>query len=366
MRLLVSIIKFEQGWGGAPESIRLLARSLAPLGICCDVVTNHGFRSDVARFDLLPRPATETEQLPTGPLAGYDALLIAGPWQPFARMRRILRALPAATQVVYLPRGGLAMAEFQRPRDLKKFPYLALFERHLLTRSDRIVFSSAIEDRRTRLIGRQAGKRIVIPDVVEPVPAGGVTRTAQGPFTATFMAEAAPRKGLLSLLAGLGQALAAGAVPPGMVLNVGGSIRPGSEAYHARCLAAAAALPIDVRFLGSVAHDDRAALYAATDLFVTPSRFESFGLTVIEALSAGCRLLTAPDLGSLEFLPRSRAVTIARDASAAGLADGWRDALSAGPGKLGADEAAATRAMCEAAVSAINRTATERWQALLA
>lgn len=368
MRLLISIIKFEQKWGGAPESVRLLARSLAPAGIDCDVVTNRGFRTDVANFEFLPAPGTETEQLLMERVGDYDAFLIAGPWQPYLRLGRILSRLSSTAKIIYLPRGGLAMAEFKRPRDIKKFPYLAMLERRLLARSDHIVFSSRIEDERTRLIGPQTGKRIVIPDLVETVPLipGAPLRSVDGRFTATFLAEAAPRKGLLRMLRGLGIAIGKGWVPADIVLNIGGSVRPGSERYMAACRAAAAALPIETRFLGSVAHDDRAALYAATDLFVTPSAFESFGLTVIEALSAGCRLLTTPDLGSLEFLPRSNAVTIADSASVQDLARGFRTALAGGPKRIDPNEAAITREMCQTAIDAINMRAQTQWQDLLA
>lgn len=367
MRLLISIIKFEQGWGGAPESVRLLARSLAPLGITCDVVTNRGFRSDIAMFDLLPPAATETLQLPHDALSDYDAFLIAGPWQPYGRMHRLLMGLPASTPVFYLPRGGLAMAEFRRSRDIKKFPYLALLERRLLARSEKIVFSSTIEDSETRLIGRQTGKRIVIPDIVEPVPgeAGLIARTTSGPMVATFMAEAAPRKGLLRLLKAFDIALRRGDVRSDVLLNIGGNIRPGSEAYVERCRALAAKLPIEVRFLGGVAHGDRAALYAQTDLFLTPSSFESFGLTVIEALSAGCRLFTAPRLGVLEFLPENDAVTIASDTMPDALATGLAAAFAVHPAKVGDAEAAAIRQLCETAVVAINDRALGQWRSLL-
>lgn len=367
MRLLISIIKFEQGWGGAPESVRLLARSLAPLGITCDVVTNRGFRADVATFDLLPARASETQQFSQSTLADYDALLIVGPWQPYRRMHRLLSGLPRSTPVFYLPRGGLAMAEFNRLRDIKKFPYLALIERRILSRSDQIVFSSTIEDSETRLIGRKKGKRVVIPDIVEPVPASahGANRQQTGPIVATFMAEAAPRKGLLPLLQAFAIALERGDIPKDMTLNIGGNIRLGSETYFEQCRSIAARLPITTRFLGGVAHEDRAALYAETDFFLTPSSFESFGLTVIEALSAGCRLVTAPRLGVLEFLPDDPAITIAQDSTPKVLAHSLALAFGQRFDKVGNREAATTRHMCETAVTAFNSRAVGQWQSLL-
>jgi len=47
-----------------------------------------------------------------------------------------------------------------------------------------------------------------------------------------------------------------------------------------------------VRFLGSVKRNNRVQLFDRYTLFVLPSRSESFGLVVLEALSRGCKILT--------------------------------------------------------------------------
>lgn len=56
---------------------------------------------------------------------------------------------------------------------------------------------------------------------------------------------------------------------------------------EARQTAARLALTARVRFLGPVADADLPALYAAATIFIFPSRYEGFGLPVLEAMACG-------------------------------------------------------------------------------
>jgi len=47
-----------------------------------------------------------------------------------------------------------------------------------------------------------------------------------------------------------------------------------------------------VFYLGMLLGDKRLAAYAAADLFVLPTKFENFGMSIAEALSAGIRVIT--------------------------------------------------------------------------
>ena len=48
-----------------------------------------------------------------------------------------------------------------------------------------------------------------------------------------------------------------------------------------------------VQFLGFVDDQDLPALYTLADLFLYPSKYEGFGLPVVEAMACGCPVLTA-------------------------------------------------------------------------
>lgn len=56
-----------------------------------------------------------------------------------------------------------------------------------------------------------------------------------------------------------------------------------------------------IRFLGSVTHRQLPHYYACADVVVLPSRYESFGLVVLEAMSVGVPVLTSK-VGGLRFM----------------------------------------------------------------
>ncbi len=74
------------------------------------------------------------------------------------------------------------------------------------------------------------------------------------------------------------------ALPPGLArLTIAGA---GPDL--ARLQALAAPLADRISFLGRIPLGQEAALYAAHDVFLMPSRLEGFGQTIVEAMAAGC------------------------------------------------------------------------------
>jgi glycosyltransferase involved in cell wall biosynthesis len=54
--------------------------------------------------------------------------------------------------------------------------------------------------------------------------------------------------------------------------------------------------------------EDLAAVYRDADVYVSAARYEPFGLTILEAMRAGCRLICTRTQGPVEFLARQHGV----------------------------------------------------------
>ncbi len=75
----------------------------------------------------------------------------------------------------------------------------------------------------------------------------------------------------------------------------------------------------DAFFLGSRSHADLPAFYAAADVFVFPSRTDTFGLVLIEALACGLPVAAFPAPGPLDIVGGSGAGVIADDLATAAM-----------------------------------------------
>lgn len=87
----------------------------------------------------------------------------------------------------------------------------------------------------------------------------------------------------------------------------------------------------DVVFTGPLADEELAKLYAGADVFVFPSRTDTFGLVMLEALAAGTPVAAFPVKGPLDVVGGSSVAVLDEDLRAACLA-AWqvpRDACRA-------------------------------------
>jgi glycosyltransferase involved in cell wall biosynthesis len=323
--ILVVAHRFSLGFGGVPESILLLANGLEPAGVRVDVVCRDGILNDVGRLSGLPaggRSPSLGEVLRLD-LSAYRSVFVAGAWNPVALIFGI-RARLAGVRLVYSPKGNLAIAEFKRPRDIKKFPYLLSVELLLLLLSQRIVFSSRLE--RDNFILRPFFTRSAAiipepfsgPDVSEPPGPSAVLRFG-------FLAEIAPRKGLLELVRAF--LTWQGAGETSVELHIAGEPRPGSERYcqsiHQLIEASDQAKII---WRGPLRGSARDGFYQTIDFLVCPTKFESFGLTPLEALWQGKPVMVTANMGVLEFIADQSSIITLKDCSKSELLRGLRDA----------------------------------------
>ncbi len=75
-----------------------------------------------------------------------------------------------------------------------------------------------------------------------------------------------------------------------------------------------------VRFLGVLTQDRLAEVYSGADVFVFPSRTDTFGLVLVEALACGCPVAAYPVTGPLDVIGDAPAGVLDEDLRAACLA----------------------------------------------
>ncbi|QHE86376.1 glycosyltransferase family 4 protein [Hydrogenophaga sp. BPS33] len=78
----------------------------------------------------------------------------------------------------------------------------------------------------------------------------------------------------------------------------------------------------NVHWLGVMPRHELAKVYAAADVFVFPSRSETFGLVMLEAMACGVPVAAYPVDGPLQVIGESRAGALHED-----LREAWMDAL---------------------------------------
>lgn len=128
-------------------------------------------------------------------------------------------------------------------------------------------------------------------------------------------------KGLDYLLAALGRIIPTG---PGFHLLVVG----GDRTYPYERIAHQGGLLNRVTFTGSVSREELPALYSAADLYIMPSRFDTFGMVVLEAMAWGVPAVISETVGAKDLLRRGEnGFVVHNPADSEALADVIRKAL---------------------------------------
>jgi glycosyltransferase involved in cell wall biosynthesis len=132
-------------------------------------------------------------------------------------------------------------------------------------------------------------------------------RLADTPF-ALYVGASDWHKNIDGMMRGLASARARGA---NVVLAWAGRLRD-EHADAVLRMAEEAGVRESVRMLGYVTDDELSVLYRAARVHVLVSRCEGFGLTVVEAMAAGCPVLTTRG-GSLDEVAGDAALTVDPD-----------------------------------------------------
>ena len=229
------------------------------------------------------------------------------PWWDNVAVPARLRALGAdvyhgtkhALPLLPLPRGtarvvtihDLAVLVEPETFSLAQLLQLVVHLRHAARVADRIVCVSrhAAGDVEQRL-GVAPERIAVVPHGISArfVPLADAARrdavrrhhgVAPGGFLVSFVGTAQPRK-RIDVAVDAVRRLHADGLP--VTLVIAGRRRPG---YAAEWLDAP---PPFVRLAGELPAQDLVELYGASDVMVSPSSFEGFGLTFVEAMACGC------------------------------------------------------------------------------
>ncbi len=323
VRLVQSVDSLAEKHGGPSRAIVMLAEAQARAGADVQLIARAEADRPCAPDPALV-PLTLAHGVPdrcrrTAALLQCESPSLLhdnGLWLP-ANLAATATARHLGRPFVISPHGMLApWALAWRP--WRKRIASALFQQSLLEAAAGLV--AAAEPERSHVRARLPRARIaIIPNGVQ-IPATLPARTPRSTRTLLFMSRLHPVKNLPALITAWGHIIADPAFDS-WSLHIAG---PDEDNHRADLAPRVAALGPAARitFTGPVSEADKAATYAAADLFILPSLSENFGIVVAEALAHGLPAITthatpwsdlpregagfhgAPDAASLEAMLR--------------------------------------------------------------
>lgn len=314
MRVLHVYKDYAPVMGGIEGHIQTLARAQAARGLAVSILVT---RPDGLRTVRGDDPGTPPDSTSHGAHGSGTVEVIRAGRLLTARSTPLSPQLPlllasARPDIVHLhapyPPGELAQLLFRRGRatvigyhsDVVRQRWLGSLwrplQRRLLRRADRVLVASHAYRESSPALRAADARCTVIPYGIDlarfarpdPVRIEAWRARFPGPKT-LFVGRLRYYKGIAHLID------AVATHEQGHLLIAGRG--PMETAWRLR--AAATAGRQRIHFLGDVAADDLAALYAAADLFVLPSthRSEAFGIVLLEAMAAGLPVVST-ELGT--------------------------------------------------------------------
>ena len=140
---------------------------------------------------------------------------------------------------------------------------------------------------------RHHKKVVVIPHGIDPSDFESFKKKERDEgLSILFVGRITHQKGLDRLIFAMKGILK---VMPEVKLTIVGPSIPSERKYYMHILRMVNQLDLNrcVRFLGRVSKDKLLEMYNQASVFVAPSRFESFGIVLLEAMASGCLLYTS-------------------------------------------------------------------------
>ncbi|NUQ01482.1 MAG: glycosyltransferase family 4 protein, partial [Armatimonadetes bacterium] len=126
------------------------------------------------------------------------------------------------------------------------------------------------------------------------------------------LSRISPEKGIERLLEALAIGRRRGELPTSVRLLIAGEAAfMQGQRYRCRLERLAERLPCRVDFVGYAAGARKQALWRLADLYVFPSRHESYGLTLAEALRAGLPVVTTEHYSAHDLVPEGAGLIVA-------------------------------------------------------
>jgi len=325
--------------GGMNVYVRDLSRELARRGHCVDVYTRSQ-NPDIPRISDGLGPGARVIHLPAGPEQPYDKhkvydhlpefvdgmltqaetdgihydVLHSHYWLSGAAAQRLLEHWSAPVIQMFHTLGEMKNVVAQRPEERETTRRITV-EKELVHVADALIAATPAEkDQLVRLYDADPAQINVISPGVDterfhPIPAAYAKEHIEIPSDhrmILFVGRIEPLKGIDHLLKAIARVVEQHPeLREGLCVSIIGgdpnSIREDDEMMRLQELRKRLGIRGVVTFLGSKNQDTLQYYYAAAEMVVMPSDYESFGMVALEAMACGTPVI-ASDVGGLAFL----------------------------------------------------------------
>jgi glycosyltransferase involved in cell wall biosynthesis len=311
MKIIHFAASLSRSAGGLYYSVSGLARSQMNLGEDVGVVggADAFFEQDKSQWGEVPLTSypISSGSYAFNPLVAYkilkmrpDILHVHGIWSASSVYGRICSLFNIPT--VVSPRGMLDPWILSRKPNVKRI-HSSLFERPLLKRSLVHALAVAEEEAINSFIPNHAANIMILPNGITNI---GTQKNLQR-NGAVFLGRLHEKKQTLELIERWGTS----SIVKDLNLTVAGW---GDELYTDLVRNACDLYP-NVKFVGPVYGEKKAALFSNASFFILPSLSEGLPMAVLEAISLGCIPIITKECNLPELLDDGTAIELAHDFS---------------------------------------------------